>query len=85
MKKIIRHIVFFSVLYIVLFPPSAHAYLDPGTGSYILQIVAAVFFAGLFLIKTWWTQIKGFLGRFANKKEGKEVKNSEKSSGKKKE
>ncbi|MBP6913052.1 MAG: hypothetical protein KBC00_00370 [Candidatus Levybacteria bacterium] len=84
MKKIIRHIVFFSVLSAVLFPPRAHAYLDPGTGSYILQIVAAVFFAGIFLVKTWWTQIKGFLGRFA-KKEGKEVKNSEKSSGKKKE
>ncbi len=61
MKLLIKHLVFFSVLYAVLFPQQAHAYLDPGTGSYVLQIVAAVFFAGLFLLKTWWTQIKHFV------------------------
>lgn len=77
MKLFIRHVVFFSVLYFVLFPPQAHAYLDPGTGSYILQIVAAVLFASLFLIKTWWVHIKHFFNKLSgkDKKSEKDSKN----------
>lgn len=66
-RQISRHIAFFTVLYLVLFPPQAHAYLDPGTGSYILQVVAAVLFAGLFLVKAWWTQIKHIISKLFGK------------------
>jgi len=48
----------------------AHAYLDPGTGSYILQILAAGVLGGLFAVKTFWRQITTFLmGIFSRKKE----------------
>jgi hypothetical protein len=48
--------VFLFVL--VIFPPSAHAYIDPGTGSYILQIVIAGIAAGAFAIKMFWRRIR---------------------------
>jgi hypothetical protein len=55
-KGTILCIVFLCVL--VLFPPSAHAYIDPGTGSYILQIVIAGIAAGAFAIKLFWRRIR---------------------------
>ena len=39
-------------------PLEAQAYLDPGTGSYVLQIAIATLFAGLFSIKLFWKKIK---------------------------
>ncbi len=43
-----------------IFPQEAHAYLDPGTGSYILQMAIAALLAGLFSIKLFWNKIKIF-------------------------
>ena len=43
---------------LVLFPPSAHAYIDPGTGSYILQIAIAGIAAGAIAIKMFWRKIR---------------------------
>lgn len=40
------------------FPPRAEAYLDPGTGSYLLQILVAGLLSGLFLLKPLVTRIK---------------------------
>ena len=41
----------------------AFAYLDPGTGSYILQMVIAAALGGLLTIKIFWARIKRFFGR----------------------
>ncbi|HNS33392.1 MAG TPA: hypothetical protein PKN36_10550 [bacterium] len=51
--------IFFCLLYAALTRP-AYAYLDPGTGSYILQIVIAFLLAGVFVIKACWRKIKNF-------------------------
>jgi hypothetical protein len=34
------------------------AYLDPGTGSFLLQVLAGGMFGGIFLIKRFWGQLK---------------------------
>lgn len=39
------------------------AYLDPGTGSFLLQLLLATSLGGLFLIKTFWKRIKAFFIR----------------------
>jgi len=39
------------------------AYLDPGTGSFLLQLLLATFLGGLFMIKTFWKRIKNFFNR----------------------
>lgn len=58
--KTLRNIVV-SLLLIIAFPCFAYAYLDPGTGSYILQILIAAFFAGLYALKRYWYQVKSFV------------------------
>lgn len=34
-----------------------YAYLDPGTGSIILQAIIASIAVGLFTIKSWWYRL----------------------------
>ena len=46
------------ILSLLLVPRDAWAYLDPGTGSYMLSMAMAGIFAGLFTIKTYWMRIK---------------------------
>ena len=43
-------------------------YIDPGTGSYVFQIIIAAFVAVSFAVKIFWHKIKGFFrGLFAKK------------------
>lgn len=60
-------IVLFGMM--VMSAQTAHAYIDPGTGSYLLQILIASVVSGLFVIKMWWAKIKAFI--FKNKPEKK--------------
>jgi hypothetical protein len=41
----------------------AHAYLDPTTGSMILQGIVGGVMAGLFVMRRQWTQLKGWFSR----------------------
>jgi len=65
---------FFLIIGIVLFlffgicVQNAYAYLDPGTGTYLLQLLIAAVVGGLFLIKTYFMQIKSFFIRIFSKK-----------------
>lgn len=43
------------------------AYLDPGSGSYLLQLLVAGFFGALFVIRMSWDRIKGFFRKLFNK------------------
>lgn len=38
----------------------AHAYLDPGTGSMILQGIIGAVVGGLIAVKLYWARIKDF-------------------------
>ncbi|MHC4525412.1 MAG: hypothetical protein ACYSU8_07745, partial [Planctomycetota bacterium] len=44
------------------------AYLDPGTGSFIFQMLIAGFVGGLFALKLFWTQIKTFFSALFSKR-----------------
>ncbi|MBA4419962.1 MAG: hypothetical protein C0391_02330 [Anaerolinea sp.] len=46
------------------------AYLDPGSGSYLIQILIAALLGSAFVVKSFWNQIKNFFtGLFGGKKE----------------
>lgn len=47
------------LLFFILFITSqtAYGYIDPGTGSYLLQILAAGFLAGMYTVKVYWRNI----------------------------
>ena len=40
----------------------AYAYLDPGTGSIIIQSMIAAAAAGFYIIKIYWYRLKAFFG-----------------------
>jgi len=48
-------------VFLLAFPVEAHAYLDPGAGSYVLQIVLAGIVGASFMVKVYWKKIKLFL------------------------
>ena len=49
-------------------PQPAHAYLDPGTGSVILQVLVAGALGAAFTIKLWWRNSLDFIKRLLGKK-----------------
>tara|TARA_B100001741_G_C16354287_1_gene505548 strand:+ start:460 stop:675 length:216 start_codon:yes stop_codon:yes gene_type:complete len=61
MNKII-----FTAILIFLIPSTSYAYLDPGTGSIILQAIIGAIAAGLMTIKIWWQKFKILLSKFLN-------------------
>lgn len=50
-----------TFLLFILVVPSVQAYLDPGTGSFILQTLIAGFFGAIFVLKSYWASIKNWL------------------------
>jgi len=56
-------------LALVILTNVAHAYLDPGTGSYILQLLIGGLLGGLFAIGLFWKKSLAFIKRlFTGKK-----------------
>jgi len=53
------------IIGILICIPNAYAYLDPGTGSYLVQILIAGLVGAAFSIKIFWQRIKDF---FSGKK-----------------
>ena len=49
-------------------PGRAWAYLDPGTGSYLFQILIAALVGGLFAVKLFWGKIAAFFSGLFGKK-----------------
>ncbi len=49
-----------AVLVFVHIGPASAAYLDPGTGSFLLQMLMGGVAGGLVLIKLYWGIIKGW-------------------------
>lgn len=66
------------VLAIILFGASsapAYAYLDPGTGSMILQALIGAAAAGVTVISVYWQKVKAFVSEKFVKTSKKHVEN----------
>lgn len=46
---------------VLLLQPNAYAYIDPGTGAFVLQFLLAGFFGAAFAIKLYWRNLKKFV------------------------
>ena len=56
----------------VIFSPlkGNNAYLDPGSGSLILQLILAALLGGLFILRSYWKKIKdGVVNLFTGQRE----------------
>ena len=56
-----------AMLFLGVFTARAEAYLDPGTGSFIIQMLVAGVAGSLFLLKTYWQKLKDWVS--GNKQE----------------
>ncbi len=67
LNKALKLAITLSFVFLIV-PQKAHAYLDPGTGSYLIQIIiASVAGAGYFL-KINWGKIKDIFSKKSRKK-----------------
>ena len=58
MKK--ATIITLTLIFVLCVPAYAYAYLDPGTGSYFIQIIIATLLGAMYAIKHYWYKIKLF-------------------------
>ena len=57
-----------AILIIFLIQGNANAYLDMGTGSYIIQAILAGLFASIYFIKLYWFKLTGFISKIFRRK-----------------
>jgi hypothetical protein len=69
-KKKISYLVI-CLLTFFLFNNSAHAYLDPGTGSLIFQAIIALFAGIATAISIYWRKFKDFISNLFSKNKKK--------------
>jgi len=43
--------------------PLVPSYIDPGTGSLVIQVLIASLVGGLFMLKVYWRKVKAFILR----------------------
>lgn len=55
-----------SIIYIFCSTSYAYAYLDPGTGSIILQAILAFLAGAAATISLWWFRVKSFFKKIFN-------------------
>jgi hypothetical protein len=47
---------------LLILSQGAHAYIDPGSGSYFLQIALSVFLGTIYTVRVYWRRISSYLG-----------------------
>lgn len=67
MLKII--FIIFSSFFI--FSANAYAYLDPGSGASIIQIILGMFAAAASAVAFYWTKLKNYISRIFKKNNDK--------------
>lgn len=61
-------IIFYLIFLVFLFPVKVHAYLDPGAGSYLFQILTAGLLGSLFFAKSIFKKFSDFIKGIFSKK-----------------
>lgn len=59
----------FLLYFGVVAVPSAHAYIDPGSGSFIFQVLIGGLLAGAVAVKHFWKRITSFFTRHRSPRE----------------
>ncbi len=63
--KCLKFVQLFGLMgaFLLILAQDAYAYLDMGTGSYIFQMLVAVFIGGFYAIKVYWAKIRTFFSK----------------------
>lgn len=63
------------ILFYFISPCRIYAYLDAGTGSYVIQIIIAAVIGGAFGVKLFWRRIYSFFKNLSLKAKNDKTKN----------
>jgi len=69
-RKCLAHSAAFALLLSIASTHAAHAYVDPGTGSYVIQIIIAALAGIAFAVKIYWGRIKGLFFKSSSEGQG---------------
>ena len=62
---------FLAIFLPLLSAVPASAYIDPGTGSYIFQVIIGFLIAAVFSLKLFWRKIRSVISSFFKQKDDK--------------
>ena len=62
---------------VVFISQLAHAYLDPGSGSFLFQLIVGALLSGLFAIKIYFKKIKNYIIQKKNSDESNSTEKTE--------
>ena len=69
MKTLIgfKNVLILAPILLFLSIRKAHAYIDPGTGSYIIQVMIGGLLGAAFALKVYWRKIKFYFANLLSK------------------
>ena len=69
MKKPIdlKYVVFITLILFLWSIKDAYAYIDPGTGSYIIQVIIGGVLGAAFALKVYWKKVKFYFSNLLSK------------------
>jgi hypothetical protein len=68
--KRLQYAFLISALACFCISPPVHAYLDPGTGSYVFQLLLASIVGLAFIVRVFWSRIKASVSRLFSRSKG---------------
>ncbi|GAH84215.1 unnamed protein product [marine sediment metagenome] len=63
-----RTTVILAALFVLVLTRQAYGYIDPGTGSFILQVLLASLLGTAVAVKMFWRQIVGYFGKLFSRR-----------------
>ena len=76
MRYIKNGAVLVLVLFFITFPQYVYGYLDPGTGSYVIQVILAAVLGIGVAFRIFWHRIKGIFKKKPENQENIEEENN---------
>lgn len=71
LRRQLTSVLIFLLFYLFVAPAKVYAYLDPGSGSFVFQLLLGTLLGGLVAIKIYWKKVKNFfLNLFSKRKRG---------------
>jgi hypothetical protein len=64
----LRNVVILIIILILCSVSKAHAYIDPGTGSYIIQVMIGGLLGAAFALKVYWKKVKAYFSNLFSKR-----------------
>jgi hypothetical protein len=71
--RLSNFVIFITVFYLFVFPRNVYAYIDPGSGSYLIQVILGFVFGGVFMVKLYWKRIKDAIFKKNTKTKKEEI------------